>query len=428
MPAPNRVKPVPIPLSGGQWTVHRGGLIEETSSSSSKVRIWILTAAACLLIGVFFLLWRRTMPLEGLLRVFASRDAWDHARSLALNPKILEKYYSLSVGMVLATLGTFIVCAMVWARLSEATRELIFSLTLTLACSCALISYLLRLGYDSPWAPIKVLMSHPSALPVFGHRLLFVWVAKGFQKIVPRLSDLRGFYLSQCMAILLAVYALGRWSRLHIGKTLGWVGQILGILLISTAYGYYNFYDIAYVFFTTCGLCAIYTRKYWWLVPIVGIGTLNYEGVLLLIPVAAFVAYDQESVKRWLPALVVSLVMYGFVRFAMQWAIPMPRQVDWRIWSNMTQPFLLAKETAYCVLALGCWYALALMSFAGCDRRLLRMALLFPLVVAVTFLFGQMHEPRQFDAFIPILVAMVLVKLRQKFVVETRYMTASAGG
>jgi hypothetical protein len=141
---------------------------------------------------------------------------------------------------------------------------------------------------------------------------------------------------------------------------------------------------------------------------------LNYEGVLLLILVAVFVAYDEKPVKRWLPALAVSLLAYALVRFAMQLAIPMPRQVDWRILSNMMKPFLLRKETAYCVLALGSWYALALMSFSDCDRRLRRMALLFPLVVAVTFLFGQLYEPRQFDALIPILVAMVLVRVKQK--------------
>ena len=203
-------------------------LINGTTSSPAKDRIWISTAAFCLLLGFFLLIWRGTVPFEGLVRAIASRDAWGPARSLASNPKALEKYYALSVGIVLATSATLILGAMVWARLNEATRELIFSATITLACSCALISYMLRMEYDGPWAPVKVLMNNPSSLPIFGHRLLLVWMAKGFQKLVPHLSDLREFYLSQCVAILLTVYALGRWSALYIGKGLSWVGQISG--------------------------------------------------------------------------------------------------------------------------------------------------------------------------------------------------------
>jgi len=32
----------------------------------------------------------------------------------------------------------------------------------------------------------------------------------------------------------------------------------------------------------------------------------------------------------------------------------------------------------------------------------------------VTFLFGQLHEPRQFNAFIPVLIAILLSAFRRK--------------
>jgi hypothetical protein len=47
------------------------------------------------------------------------------------------------------------------------------------------------------------------------------------------------------------------------------------------------------------------------------------------------------------------------------------------------------------------------MSWPGCDARLRRLTLLFPLLLGVTFLFGQFHEARQFAAFIPVLVALL---------------------
>jgi len=54
------------------------------------------------------------------------------------------------------------------------------------------------------------------------------------------------------------------------------------------------------------------------------------------------------------------------------------------------------------------------MSWGYCDSRLKRMALLFPLLCAVTFLFGQLHEARQFDALIPVLVAMIVTASKKK--------------
>jgi hypothetical protein len=73
---------------------------------------------------------------------------------------------------------------------------------------------------------------------------------------------------------------------------------------------------------------------------------------------------------------------------------------------------------AYSLMALGGWYAVGLMSFRSCDLRLKRLTLFFPLLLTVTFLFGQLHEPRQFDAFIPIVVAMILSALRRRIEIE----------
>jgi len=178
--------------------------------------------------------------------------------------------------------------------------------------------------------------------------------------------------------------------------------------MLSVCFSYRNFYDVGNVFFVTCGLIAIYKRKYWWLVPVVTIGTLNYEGVLLLIPLAAFCACFDDDRKRWVPPVAAALVFYCAVRLILQLALPMPRQVNWRIWSNLTEPFILRTHLAYSILALAGSYALAMMSLRDCEVRLRRFFLLFPLIVAVTFLFGQFVEPRQFDAFIPVLVGTIL--------------------
>jgi hypothetical protein len=397
------------------------------SDSRRKIWIWISIATACLLIGSFFFRWRGMIPFEGWVRVFARMDAWDQALPLASNPESLRRYYSWSLGTVFSIAGLFTFARVAWVHMTEESRKVIYNLTVTLTCSCALMLYLLRMEFDAPWLPIANVMRNPSAFPIYGHRLLFVWIAKAFQSIVPNLSDTRDFYLSQFVASFLAMYALGKWSALHIGSALSWMGQVIGVLMISTCFGYYNFYDIGTVFFATCGLLAIYTRKYWLLVPVVAVGTLNYEGLLLLIPIAAFMAYGNESAKKWVPVVAASLLAYCTVRFALQVAVPFPHHFDLRVWSNMTKPFIKQKQVAGCVLALGGWYGLGLMSLRYCDRRLKRLTLLFPLLFGVTFLFGQLHEARQFDAFIPVVIATILSASKRRLELETHAAARGVG-
>jgi len=389
-------------------------------SHPSRTRVWISIAAGCLVVGAFLIFWRGPMPFEGLIRVFARLDESQYGRSLAANQETLRRFYSLSLGTASSFAGLLILGVIVWERLGEGPRNSIYSLTLTLTTSCALMIYLVRMEYEGPWAPVSVLMHEPSSLPIFGHRLLFVWIAKAFQMMVPRLSDLHSFYLSQFVAAFLTMYALGQWSILQIGKTCSWVGQVLGVLMISTCFRYRDFYDVAVVMFATCGLMAIYTRRYWLLVPVVLIGTFNYEGLLLLIPLAAYVAYREDPPKKWIPPVTATLLAYCVVRFSLQAAIPFARQVDWRIWSNMTEPFLWRREMIFSIFALAGWYAVAAMSVRRSDPRLRPLMLLLPLIVAVTILFGQLIEPRQFNAFIPVLVAVILSAARSKFELETR--------
>lgn len=370
-------------------------------------RVWMWMGTLCILAGAFFLFWRGTMPLEGLVRHFAELDALGQAHSTPPDLHLLRGYYAFSTGIALLAAGSIIIAIFVWTCLSEILREAVQSLTMTLAVSASLVVYLVRMEREGFWSPISGVMRNPGSFPIFGHRLLFVWLAQAFERAAPRLSDLQAFVLSQCVAILLAVYALGKWSCLHIRKELSWLGQLTGGVLLSTCFSYHTFYDIGTVFFTTCGLMAIYTRRYWWLVPVVLVGTLNYEGLLLVMFVAVFAAYGQDPPTRWIPAVLVSFVAYAADRFALQAAIPHLRSVDWRIWTNIVSPFMFSREMAFSLLTLP-WYAYVLMCLRDCEPRLKRLLLLFPLLFAVTFLFGQFFEPRQFDAFIPVAVAVVL--------------------
>lgn len=357
-------------------------------------------------LALFFSVWRGPLPFEGLIRAFARIDAMDNAWSLASQPAILRKYYGLTLAASFGLIAFLIFLALLWKRLSAAAQAMVWRMAATLACSCALCIYMSKMQWEH--IAIDTLMTDPSAEPIFGHRLLFVWIAQAFHAAMPGLSYLRCYYASQAVATLLTMYVVERWSALFIGESLSWLGQVLGVVIISTCFGYRNFYDIGIVFFFTCGLLVIFRRKYWWLPLLVTVGTLNHENILLLPLTAAFLIFDKEPRRVWLPVTLLSLLGHVAVRAGLQAAIPFQHHVDWRIWSNMYKPFAAPREMAYSLMALGGWYALGLMSLSDCEPRLRRLALLFLLLVGVTFSFGLFHEPRQFDAFIPVLIALLL--------------------
>ncbi len=276
----------------------------------------------------------------------------------------------MAAGFSLAGLTTLL--ALAFSRMNGLTQAMVWRATCTLACTCALCLYIFKMTTEGPWSPVDVLMSNPGALPVFGHRLLFVWLAKAFQTAVPTLSPLRCFYASQAVAALLAIYAVRRWAALHVGETLSSLGQVLAVIMISTCLTYRTFYDIAIVFFFSCGLLALYRQKYVWFVVVVTAGTMNHENALLMVPMAAFLLYDAEPRRVWLPVVAASLAGHLLVRAAMQWLIPFQTHFSWRIWSNMIKPFLLHHAMAYSLLALGGWYALGLIAvLLSAFRRML---------------------------------------------------------
>jgi hypothetical protein len=191
-----------------------------------------------LLLAGWFAAWRGPMPLESLLRALGRIDHWDQARTLASDPASLRKYYGLSLAVGLGLAGFLTLAATAWRRLSEEARSRAWRAAATAACSCAVLLYIAKMQYEGEWAPIDVLLANPGALPLFGHRLLFVWVAKSFRAVAPSLSPLSCYYGSQAVAATLALHALGRWSALHVGESLSWLGQVLSVVLISTCFSY----------------------------------------------------------------------------------------------------------------------------------------------------------------------------------------------
>ena len=380
------------------------------------------TGSVCLAAAAFFAIWHGRMPLEGVVQRLAHADGFANGIDgnpegprLAADLSAIRKYYALTAAFVLGCAGMGAFLAIAWRRSSERVRRLAWKLGVTLACTCSLMVFMSGLEFEGQWMPMNVMMNNPTSLHIVGHRLLFIWIARAIRSLTGGgLSNLRSFYASQIIAAFLAMYALGRWSALIAGEALSWVGQVMGCMILASSFSYYTFHDIGIVFFSTCGMIAIYTRRYWWLVPVVAVGTLNHEGVLLVLPVCVFVAFGQDATKKWLAPVAAATVAYILVRSALllvnhpQTEPGLENQLDLRVWSNMVKPFLFPKYIVQSFLTLLPWCLLGLVALRHCDIRIQKMAVLFHLLVAVTVVFGQFHEARQFDAGIPVMVGIIL--------------------
>ncbi len=154
---------------------------ERYRSRLTLERVCLTAAGASFLIVFLLLLWHGPLPLEGLVRRLAQIDQWTEGVRLAFQPGMVRKYYRLSLMVASSLAGFSALLVLAWSRLNGLTQEMVRRATWTMASACALCIYIFKMTTPLPAAPVEVLMSNPAALPIFGHRLLFVWLAKAFQ-------------------------------------------------------------------------------------------------------------------------------------------------------------------------------------------------------------------------------------------------------
>jgi len=351
--------------------------------------------------------WSWPLPLEGQILRAAMLDIRARTGEFQLDVDQLRRVVRFHVAFwSLVAAGTpwlFLVPDRVWSSL----RPRVFRFSITLGCSSALFLLLLHCGYERPWYPLEALMQNPGSVPVFGQRLLLVWVADLCQELVPSLSYLRCFYLSQALAIVLTVIMIGRWSELFIQRSLRWTGQVLLVPMLSSTFTYFTFYDISIVFFYALGLYLLYQQRYFAFAIAVGVATLNHENALLLVLLAGLET-AQLRFRVFATATLGALALHVTTRLAMQHMIPSSNLVDWRIWTNLLYPLARPRMFLEPALALVSWWVVAGVSWPSVKPFLRRAAILLPLLLWATFLYGQFHEARQFDALIPVAIAFIL--------------------
>ena len=372
--------------------------------SKRSIKITISFCLACALIGI---LWRRPIPGETLLLDFFRGDTRIEKGMWSIDIYQIRKVVRFQIVAWSVLIASVAGWHLLPGRIRRFWRERSFEVLMIAACSTALFVLMWRIAYEGTWwYPIAKIMTRPGSVPIYGHRLLWVWLADAVKFFAPSLSYAACFYLSQIPPIVLTVWIMGPWSGVFVGREIRWIGQVLAVLLLSVTFEYFTFFDISIVFFYALCLYLLRKQKYPAFVAALGFATLNHENAMFLIPVAAFETFKDRRLCIALTAM-SALVHFG-VRAILQLVLPLHRHMDWGYWVNLYDIFGDPKHFGVGVLSFVFWWAAAATNWRSADAFLRKTAIIFPLLIASTFLFGQFHEARQFDAAIPVLVGFIL--------------------
>jgi hypothetical protein len=289
----------------------------------------------------------------------------------------------------------------------------LFSVAVVMALSASIFIILATFARDEYFAPLETLMTDPKSLPVYGQRLLMIWIAKAVKVLLPSFSYRRAYLATQLFATVGAVYVMGKWSALFIGEKWKLVGQCLLVTMLIPTITYSTFYDIPMIGVYTLCLLLLYKGRYVYFLSALAVGTLNHENTLLLVPVAALVLWGVAPWRVSLGIPFAAFAGWGGARVVVQRLIPATSHFEWHVWTNLIALSHPSAELAKSIMTLMFWLICAAIGFRSANQFVRRATVLLPSLVAVTFVAGRFVEARQFDAFIPVAIALILSYLHK---------------
>lgn len=292
---------------------------------------------------------------------------------------------------------------------NPAAREKFTLAFVILACSVAILRTLFIHSFDGPWVPVQDMMNF-TADPPWNHRVLFVWVGNAVRTAFPEASAFQAYFASQVLATFLALVFVTRFVSRFVVPMNVWMAPVLLTLILLPTLTYRTFFDIGIVAVFALGLDLLFRGKLYGFLVLIALGTLNHEITLFLIPLFLLLYFDRAPSKLWLAGwTVLQLIVYVGVRLALQTALPSDA-----LWQGGKLSYNLGLFTGmkpalvFGVGSLIFWFLLGGLGWTRVTPLLRRCVWLLPLIVAEVVVFGQLNEPRQFDAFFPILVAIIL--------------------
>lgn len=292
------------------------------------------------------------------------------------------------------------------------SRSLVTRLAFWILCTYALVYVLYHSGFEGPWYPLRKAMEGGLA-PPFSHRVLFIGLAKAVKMLLPSAGYARCFFVTQIVAIGLALWAIERWSH-QVARGASLWSQPLLVLLLAPTITYWTFYDIGLVFFFAACLTALVLRRYTLYVVLIGLATLNHENIVTLVPVAYLLRYHSwKPTRGGLTWVAIQLAVYAAVRLVLFRMIPV--HAAWQEGKLDYNLHLLAKDPTSLVKPVLVGATVATVIATGWKRipSAVRASLLVvPALALITVFFGQLNELRQFDGALPAVVAAIVCVLQ----------------
>jgi hypothetical protein len=338
--------------------------------------------------------------LSGLIVLSAMLGIW------STQAVITRPFQLLILAVLLAIAGLSLVLAVATEQKSGGER--LYTVIYYSACFATAAYYLVQGGFEGDWYRITDVMAYRAEVP-FGHRLLFVWAALFLRSAVPGFTDFTYFALSQLAAIALTGWALRKLTGLFVTIEVSRISSYLALLIWLSTFTYYDFYDIGIILFFSLCLYCICAGRWAAYVAAFAIGTLNHEITLLLIPVVVLVQRIESVPKlRIAGFLVLQLAVYALVRAALFHFFPANGAFVWQFTTNTTMFEERPLHVVRFIAPIFLWFALSFAGYRYSPGKLRAGMVILPAVALTTYLFGHYNEPRQFDAFIPIAVALTL--------------------
>lgn len=270
---------------------------------------------------------------------------------------------------------------------------------------------LLHFGTQRSWYVIDKIMAYQGT-PPFQHRVMFIFPAQVLQYAMPQLGAIQSFLWSQVLAVVLMLWSVRRFASLFIRRDLAFIGQFLVLCMWAPTLNYYTFYDIGIIFVYSFCLYHLMRRELLPYLAMLVAGTFNHEITLFLIVASAVVFLGRMSLRSLAAFLVLQLVLYAMVRLLMFSVLPAHQAWEGdKLAFNLNLLLHNTRGLVYSLAPLLLWYALAATGWRHAPSFLRRCTLILPCLVAMTALVGQFNEARQFDAFIPVAMALMLCSL-----------------
>jgi hypothetical protein len=249
------------------------------------------------------------------------------------------------------------------------------------------------------------------------YRIGSYWLAQSIRPLFA--DDLFRTYLNlRFFFTFLSALMLMRFLRCHVGYGWAFGGTAYFFALLPWAYlGYHHQpADPINLFFFMLGYLAIACGRPWYIIPVVAIGALNRETIMLLPIFDLILNYDRRPVGghifRVALSIVAGLAVYGAV-----YAYFGPREHPDPLFMfaiNVRDPLIMISFGVFILPPL----AIALAGWRGLGefgRRALVFSIFF---ICFIFMFGLFHEMRLFMPILPLVILVAMQSLQGWFKTE----------